>query len=808
MNRLAGRGARKRRNRIGSARVAVALAVGLLVWATGARGTLAAEDAPPALVQPERRTQRFDIARQPLGAAVADFTRRTGIAVRVSSGALDGWTANPVAGAFTPIAALRLLIGGAPFVATALDSQTIAIDAAGTPRTIGAVGVNASPYVTTRAGIGKYTQPLVDTPQTIVEIPARVIAEQNATTLHDVLRNVSGISLAAGEGGSQGDSLTIRGFDAKDDFYLDGMRDFGNYYRDPFNLERVEVIMGPASMLLGHGEGGGIVNQVSKAPALASFDDLALSGGTDGLGRLTIDDNDQLGSTAAFRINALAETTHTADRDVTRSKRLGVAPSIAFGLGTPNRLTLSFFGQTDDAIPDYGVPYIHDRPANVPRANFYGFADGDRLDDDIAIGTIAFDHDFSSTFTVHSQLRIASYERAFGASNAVTPSPQPLPGTPLADITVARTQHSRNGNESFLQSQTYLTRQIGSGAFAQTVMFGYEATRETSHETSNTVSGLPSTNLLDPNPDQPFTFRSIAAKTDNHVAADTLAFFGADSLHLGNHVEFDAGLRFDTFDAQNTEYVSRTTAAQDVRKLSPQAALVYKPVTALSYYVAYDTSFQPSADALSLTTAQIVAPASNTTFEAGTKWSVAGGRMSVTAAAFNSILHNAHITEPDGSVLPVGTERSNGVQTQLQGDLAPRWRVTAGYTLLETRVLSYVLATQPGVVGTRIPNAPTGSANLWTTYTFPRLQIGLGASGLSQRQASIGVDTATGQPILVPGYVRVDGELTYRLSRKLVLQLNGYNLLDTLYYDEVHPDHVVPGAGRSVELTLKIGTGR
>jgi catecholate siderophore receptor len=786
-----------------SPRLWAALVVGALLGAGSSCGSAAA-DEPSAPSKPADAPRRVTLTAEPLADELKHLAEQAGIVVRVAPADIRDRIGVAVDATVTPADALRSVIGNAPLVVRTVQPGVFALDPV---HTIGSTTTSTMPYTTTRSANTKYTQPLVDTPQTIVAVPEQVLKDQNVTTLHDALRNVSGISLAAGEGGSQGDSLTIRGFDAKDDFYLDGMRDFGNYYRDPFDLERVEVVMGPSSMLFGHGEGGGLVNQVSKTAGLHGLADASYTVGTDGMERLTLDDDRTLGATSAYRVVGMAEATRTADRDVTRGKRIGLAPSLAFGLGTKDRLTVRLFAQSDDAVPDYGIPYINDRPANVARSNFYGFANGDRLEDEIGIATIAYDHDVSDRTTLHAQLRAASYERSFGASNALTPSPQPIPGTPTALITVPRTQHSRNGNEAFLQEQTYLTSHVGTGVGSQTLLVGFEATRETSHETQNTVTGLSSTNLAIPNPAQPFTFTSIAAKTDAHVAADTLAFFGADSVELAHTLDFDAGMRFDTFAASNNDYVSKLTAVQVVRKLSPQAAFVYKPAPSGSIYLAYDTSFQPSADNLSLTTAQVVAPASNTTFELGTKWATAHG-ITVTAALFNSVMKNAHITEPDGTVLPVGTERSNGFQTQVQGELAPHWLVTAGYTLLQTKVLAYTLPTQPHVVGTRIPNAPTGSATLWTTYTFPRATIGFGASGLSQRQASIGVDTATGQPILVPGYVRFDGELKYRLAQHLAVQLNAANLLDKYYLDELHPDHVIPGAGRSFGVTFQLGTGR
>jgi catecholate siderophore receptor len=759
---------------------------------------LPASAEPPASVTPP---YTFAIPTEPLGSALADFTRITGIRVVVDARLIKARMSRNLAGAYAPEEALRLLLGDAPITPRIVDARTIEL---GEPKTIAVVSKSGSRYHTDKPSLGKYTQSLIDTPQTITEITSQMLKDQNVTTLHDALRNVSGISLAAGEGGSQGDSLTIRGFDAKDDFYLDGQRDFGNYYRDPFNLEGVEVIDGPASMLLGHGEGGGIVNQASKKPQLDSFGEGTLSMGTDQTKRFTIDDNMQLSPTAAFRLNAMEETAHVAGRNDTDSNRIGIAPSLTLGLGTPTRETFSFFYMDDDGIPDYGLPYINDRPAQVPRSNYYGFTT-DRLEDNVKIATIALDHDFNKNLSLHSQTRYAAYERSFGSANAVTPTPQPALGTPPIDVAVGRTQHSRNGDETFLQNQTYVVERFKIGNIADSVMGGVELTRETSHEITNTLTGLPSTNLENPNQNQPISFKTIAARTNNHVAADTLGIFAADSMKLTPHWELDGGLRFDTFDAINNETVSGASAVQDVRNLSGQGAIVYKPSKKGSVYFSYDSSFQPSADALSLTSAQVVAPAKNSTFELGTKWSALNDRLLITSSIFNSIMRNAHITQPDGTVLPVGTERSNGFSLNIAGDLAPHWHAMGSYTLLETDVLQYVLSTQPGVVGTHIPNAPTGTASLWTTYDFSKkFQLGFGGSGVSQRQASIGVDTGTGQPVLVPGYIRLDGSARYKLSPDTAVQINAYNLANKYYFDEIHPDHVVPGAARSLLASINV----
>jgi catecholate siderophore receptor len=768
-----------------------ALGTALFAIGAGIMPSAAAAQAPMQDVQ-------FHITAQSLSGALHEFAAQSGIHVRLDEALVQNQTSSGLEGRYSPDEALQKLLAAAGLMAVHIDATSVAVQHEAL-RDIGSVTAPVhSNYIVTDPGLGKYTKPLLDTPQTITAVSSQVLKDQNATTLHDALRNVSGISLAAGEGGSQGDSLTIRGFDAKDDFYLDGMRDFGNYYRDPFNLDHVEVIMGPSTMLLGHGQGGGIVNQVSKAPENYNENELTVSAGTDGTTRAVIDSNHAFNEHTAVRVNAMTDYSGVAGRAITNTKRWGFAPSVTFGLGTSTRTTLSLYTQSDNGVPDYGFPYVNDRPATVNRSNFYGFANYDHLRDGITIMTARVDHDYSPELTLHSQTRYATYERSFVADNATAPTPQPAPGTAQSAVTVPRAQHARDGHETFLTNQTYFINHVKTGKIAHTLLYGADVSRETSQETSFRATGIPSTNLANPTPNQPFSATTLLASSSNHVTADTLGIYFADSVDLTEKWNLNGGLRFDSFGTQNNETVGGTSAQQNVKKLSPQGSIVYKPQKNGSIYLSYNNSFQPSADALSLTSAQVVAPADTSTVELGSKWDLAHKKINVTASVFNSILNDAHINQPDGTVLPVGKERINGFQTQVQGNISRRFHVTGGYTLLESRVLSYALSTQPTATGSSVPNAPTGSATFWSTYELPRMEFGLGATGVSQRQASIGVDVNTGQPILVPGYIRVDGSAKYRLNKRASLQLNAYNLLDKYYYDELHPDHVVPGAGRTV----------
>ena len=233
--------------------------------------------------------------------------------------------------------------------------------------------------------LNRFTEPLRDTPQSITAVTADVLDDRVITSLEDVLRTIPSITLGAGEFSWQGNNPNIRGFNARDDMYLDGVRDFGSYARDPFNLETLEVLLGPSSMLFGRGSTGGAINQVTKRPTLEPMTNVSVNAGSDQTFRTTMDLGRPLARDgAAFRLNALAHSGEVADRDGAEVERYGIAPSLAFGLGSATELTLSYMKQTADDRPDYGLPWLDGRPAPVPRENFYGF-DSDYLKTDADI---------------------------------------------------------------------------------------------------------------------------------------------------------------------------------------------------------------------------------------------------------------------------------------------------------------------------------------------------------------------------------------------------------------------------------------
>jgi len=678
----------------------------------------------------------------------------------------------------------------------------------------------ATDYNADQSSLHKLTEPLRDTPQTITVIPKQIMQDQGVTTLRDALRNVTGISLNAGEASRQGDSLTIRGFTASNDIYLDGMNDFGSYYRDPFNLEQIEVLTGPSSVLFGRGSTGGVVNQSSKTPFLDSYKAGTLSLGTDMTKRVTADVNtplDGFGPGAAFRINLMAHNSEVTDRDHAENSRFGIAPTIAFGLGTDTRTTLSYLHQSEYDTPDYGLPWL-DRagstiatPAPVPRANFYGFDSSDYLRTNADVITGKIEHDVSDAITLRDQLRFANYLRDFRITEPIISSTnnttaQLVPaGTPLSALTVFRNEITGSSAETFLEDQADMTSRFHTWFVDHTLVTGVEIGRQTSDPSRYTYSGVPTTNLLTPNPDQPFT-GTANLTSQVGTTAYTQGVYAIDTLKLDSHWDIVGAVRFDRFDAETHQNIANG-ATQPIFSFrhvdempSYRAAVVYKPVHEGTLYAQYGTSFDPSAETLSLTSATgPLPPVKNRTYEAGTKWDLLGERLSLNGSVFRIEQYNARETDPNNSlnVVLAGDIVVDGFSLGGSGHLTDRWQVFAGYTYLDGEVVSSPFSDK----GNRPANTPRNTFTLWSTYDVtPRVQVGAGPTFVADRFASSNVD-ALGERRVAPAYWTGQAMVKYRVSDNVDLQLNVYNIANSTYFDQVHPNHVPPAAGRTALLT-------
>jgi catecholate siderophore receptor len=713
--------------------------------------------------------------------------------------------------------ASRFLAGSALSLVVALPAaaQTVAAASPTVPERVVITGQRPEDYKLDAPAIAKLTEPLLTTPQSIDVISSEVLKDRAVTNLNDALKNVPGISLGAGEFSWQGNAPTIRGFLARNDMFLDGIRDFGSYNRDPFNLDNIQVLEGPSSILFGRGSTGGVINQTSKTPTLENFVSGSIVGGTDMTRRATVDFDSpvpDLGPDAAFRMNAMVHAQSVTDRNQAKQSRFGLAPSLALGLGTPTRIIFSYFDQTASDTPDYGLPWFGTVPAPVPRQNFYGFS-SDFLKTGTDVGTVKVEHDLVPGVTLSNTARYANYTRNFRLSEPIITAPV---GTPLSAVAVSFNIWSGKSTETMAWDQAEAVTHFDTGALNHALVFGVEGGRESSAPEFDNSSGVPTVPLLNPDPNRLFNAASTFPRLIANTIAWSFAGYAVDTIKLGDQWELNGGIRWDYFGSHyraarfSTTTLGLLTGNDDVTRVdrmpSYRGALIYRPMINGSIYATFGTSFNPSAEALSQITSgrglQIanadLAPEKNRTFEIGTKWDLMDNQISLTGAVFRLEKDNARVPDPNnaGFNMLAGSQRVDGVQIGALGHITEDWQITAGYTYLDDKVTKSAAGAAP--VGSRLVYTPHNSFTAFTEYRIGYgFEIGGGTQYVSSRLAQ---NTA---PIrAVPGYWTFDAMAKYDVSEKMSLQLNVINIFDKYYYDAIHNFHVVPGAGRTALLSV------
>jgi catecholate siderophore receptor len=670
-------------------------------------------------------------------------------------------------------------------------------------------------YKVDASSLSKLTTPIADTPQSIATVTQQVMQDRAVNDLNAALRNVPGITIGAGEFRSLGNSPTIRGFSARTDMFLDGIRDYGDYFRDPFNLEAIEVLEGPSGILFGRGSTGGVIEQASKLPRLQEAISGVLAGGTDDTRRATIDVNEPLsgvGAGAALRVNAMGIKADVTDRDVVQDSRWGFAPGISFGLGTPTRVTLAYYHQYNDDIPDYGLPYFGTTPAAVPEQNFYGFrSDFMRTRTDIA--SFKVDHDFSDSFTLENQLRYASYGRDFRFSEPLLATTLPLT-TPLSAVNVTRNVNAGKSVDTLLWDQFFGTVRFQTGDVHNAAVIGVEGGHEKAAPIFYNFSGVPTTPLLDPNENQAFTGNEFP-RYATHLSADSVAPFVMNTATLDNWQAI-LGIRWDRFDVDYNDVNYSTTVPGAVTKtdhiphtdadFSYRAALSYKITPHGNAYFSFGTSFDPSAEDLSLISSSRsfslnnanLDPEKNKTFELGTKWDLLQEKLILSGAIFRLEKDNARVPDPDNPVLNIlaGSQQVDGGEVRAEGNLTSNWQILGGYSYLDSKVTQTAKGAAP--VGAPLMNTPKHAFTTWTTYRLgERLEFGGGGRFVSSQY------TQNVPPIkTVPGFWDFDAMAKYAITTRIAAQVNVNNLFNRYYYDQLHFFHVVPGEGRTLLLSV------
>lgn len=693
-----------------------------------------------------------------------------------------------------------------------------------------------------QAASPKYVAPLRDTPQTITVVPAAVIQEQNLLNLRDILTTVPGITFGAGEGGGgYGDSINLRGYTANSDIAQDGIRDSAQYTRsDSFNLEQVEVTNGANSVYTGSGSVGGSINLVSKAAKDDSFTRATAGIGTDSYYRATVDSNQKVGDGVAIRLNAMGHKNDAAGRDVEKAERWGFAPSVAFGLNSDTKVTLSYFHQHDDNVPQYGIPYFqnafHDGMLpGVEWDNYYGYSNVDKQVSDVDIVTAKIEHSFTDKLSIQNLSRwqrVTQYAVVnppqgtwclANGTNASTGAACATPGIYTPSGPRGTTRDSRN---SMLFNQTDLKASVDTGGITHNLTFGAAIFSEKYHLNSgNSLRNpggatpnptLPGMNIASPNHvyTGPVNFIRTATQ-DGNLENQSVYLF--DQIKLNEQFELNGGVRWEH---NKGDYTAGTYTTAGVfqsqgelfkntdNMLSYRAGLVYKPAQNGSIYVAYGNSKTPSKTAVNGSCTAItcnVDPETARNYEIGTKWDLLENQLSVTAALFRNERSNYKVPSADPLVPEnqlKGKSRVDGVSLGVAGTVTEEWRVFANYTYLDSEVLQNAddgAATDPQK-GNPLTSVMKHSGSLWTTYDLPvGVQLGYGVTYFGKMYLNNAA---------APLYQTADfwvhrTSASYWVTDALQVQLNVNNLFDKNYFQRIRNNGwATPGDARNGTLTV------
>lgn len=631
-----------------------------------------------------------------------------------------------------------------------------------------------------KASSPKYTQELVDTPQTITVVTKQTMDQQNLLGLREVLSTLPGITFGAGEGGGgYGDSINLRGFSASSDITTDGIRDSALYTRsDTFNLEAIEVVNGANSVYQGAGSVGGNINLVSKMAREGDAHTFTLGAGSDRYGRATADSNFDFGNGTALRLNAMGHTADVPGRDEEFNHRRGFAASLATGLGSPTRFTLNYMYQRDNNMPQYGVPYalnaFNGGPLpGIDRETYFGYRNTSRQQIEANVATGILEMDFGDNLSLRSLGRVQRVDQLAHLTalqgawcldsgiNAHTGAACTAPGT--WNPNAGPRGLVRDTRNAIAASQTDLTARFGTGPVRHTLVAGLSlATEKFELDSGNQFLNANGTSTGVTYPLQTFrnpyniwtgpnnyfrTARTVGELTNAAVYAfDTLEFGPRWMLTLGARQERNQG---------STRAFAVSTAAGSVGNItgpgtlarndedlfSWRAGVVFKPVENASVYLSHSNSKTPSKASVNGACTLFVpgsttgaancdAPAETAVnTELGVKWDLADKRLALTAAIFRNDRQNYRVADPDpanasGQQSLDGRARVDGITLGAAGNITREWAVFANYAYLDSEVLSGVsdyCAANPNnriVIIAGVPTAVNAADRACSNSTF------------------------------------------------------------------------------------------
>jgi iron complex outermembrane recepter protein len=663
-------------------------------------------------------------------------------------------------------------------------------------------------YRVPNASVGTRTDtPIRDIPASIQVIPRQVLEDQRVNQVREAVTNVSGVT--PGGQGSQtgaGGSFIIRGFQTdRDNLFVNGFRryNFLNRELEVANIEQIEILKGPASVLYGQGEPGGILNITTKQPLSTPFYGLEATIGNFDFYRTTIDFSGSLNAdkTIRYRLNGAYQNSGSFI-DFVDTEQVFVAPVISFDIGENTTLTLEGEYLNTSQVSYQGLPASGSVLANpfgrVPRSRYVNDPDLKLERDFVAIG-YRLQHKFSENWAIRNGFRaeLDNFTENFSFITGLQPNNRTVNRSARFD--------ERSVNNYFLQ--TDVIGKIQTGSIKQDLLFGVEfAWLNDDSQLLNPSPALPPIDLFNPNYSRP-SIRPSTPLRDVTEHQNLIGIDAQDLISIADNLKILLGGRFDFAkasldDRPSTVSPNPVSRDQESTAFSPRVGIVYQPIPPVSLYASYSQSFQPSRANSVNADSSPFKPTTGEAFEVGVKTEFLDGRLAATLAAYQITKQNIVVSDPNrvGFSLQVGEQRSRGIEFDIAGEILPGWKIIGSYTYIDAEITE---DTRPAFKGNTPNNVPRNSASLWTTYEFQTgglrgFGFGGGVTFVGDRQGDLG-NTFT-----LPSYVRTDAAVFYRRDNWRI-GLNIKNLFDTYYFEGSNSRNAVfPAAPFTVLGTISV----
>jgi catecholate siderophore receptor len=618
---------------------------------------------------------------------------------------------------------------------------------------------------------------LIDLPQSITVITPELIKDQNMHSIADTLRYVPGVGMAQGEGNR--DNPIFRGNSSTSDMYVDGIRDDVQYFRDLYNIDRVDVLKGPNAMIFGRGGSGGLVNRTTKKADWESRRELGFQGGSWDKFRTTADINQAINDNFAVRLNGMWESAHSF-RDGVKSDRWGINPTASWRSDNEKtNVIVGYEHYEDNRTADRGISSFNGRPVDTNNSTFFGDPNRSPTWANVDAFNAIISHDFDNGLSVRNNTRYAVYDKFY---QNIFPAAVNAAGTQVA----INAYNNATQRKNFF-NQTDLTYSLHTGSIKHTLLAGMEFGRQETDNFRNTgyftdvSKNATSVNvpLANPRYNGAVTFKQNATDADNHGVADTAAGYVQDQIQLTRQLQAIVGLRFDSFSVNFHNNRNNQDIYSHNDLLSPRGGLVYKPLDNFSLYTNYSIAYAPRAgeqlSSLTLTNLALT-PEKFINYEVGAKWDITPA-LSTTLAVYQLDRLNALATDPNNSAISflVDGQRTRGIELGVSGNITDQWRMFGGYAFQDGKITKSISST--ALAGATMAQVPKNTFTLWNRYDITQ-QWGVGLGSIYRSK----MYTATDNLVTLPGFLRFDAAVYFKPTQNIEMQVNIENLFDKKYY--------------------------